>query len=155
MNRFFRACKTISSRAVGRRGLLLSAGAVALLLASAGCEVDSADSSVNIDPSSAHVNHVGQTITLTAYGGYNYRWSLSNREIGMLNTYRGNQVQYTSLVQPVTMPKVQVVKVSSFFSDNTSEGATGNHGTNQTPTNVETTAEAYITHIPLAPTSTN
>ncbi len=150
MQRPFLIFKMFSAR---RCGLLL-AGAAALLLAASGCEVDSADSSISINPSGAHVNHVGQTVTLTASGGYRYQWSLSNYQIGRLNTYAGNQVNYTSLSQPTATPEVQVVTVASYFSDNDSED-TGNTSTNGTSTAVVHSAEAYITHIAIQPSSTN
>ena len=153
MNRLSLICKTNLSRAGGRGGLLL-AGAAALLFAGAGCEIDSADSSININPTAAYVNHAGQTVTLTASGGYRYQWSLSNNQIGRLNTYQGNQVLYTSLSQPASLAEVQVVSVSSFFSDDDTAD-TGGTSTNNTPTTVVHSAEAYITHIALQPTSTN
>ncbi len=153
MHRLSIICQTIVCRAGGRGGLLL-AGAAALLLAGAGCEVDSADSSISINPSAAHVNQVGQTVTLNASGGYRYQWSLSNNQIGRLDTYAGSQVHYTSLAQPSATPEVQVVTVASHFSDNASENS-GGTTTNGTTTAVVHTAEAYITHIPLQPASTN
>ncbi len=135
--------KLIATRA-GRLGLPLLAGAALALVC--GCEIDSADSSISINPTAAHVNHVGQTVTLTASGGYRYQWSLSNNQIGMLNTYEGNQVVYISLTQPTSLPEVQAVRVTSYFADGDNSD-TGGTSTNNTPTTTVHTAEAYITHM--------
>jgi len=81
-----------------------------------GCEIDSVTSIVRIDPDAATISK-NQAITLTAYDGYNYQWSLSEGTWGTLNTRRGSQVIYTSLYEPTdSMPAVQVVAVVSTFS---------------------------------------
>jgi len=109
---------------------------LALLLA--GCEVESAGHRIEIDPNSATIKY-GQTLTLNALYGYVYDWSLSDTSIGILNTRRGQQVIYTSMTDPAS-PVVQVVTVTSTFSDNTDSGAGSNAP-------VVHTANAYITHI--------
>ncbi len=112
----------------------------------AGCEISSATERVKISPDAA-VLKKGQSVTLTASGGYVYDWSLSDNTLGILNTRRGVQVLYTSLYNPPTdTPVIQIVKVTSFFSEN--------DGTNTSGTNapVAHEAEAYITHITVSNT---
>ncbi len=60
-----------------------------------GCETDSAESDIRINPSAATVR-TGQSITFTAEGGYDYKWSLSNNSIGYLSGSRGAVVVYTA-----------------------------------------------------------
>lgn len=104
-----------------------------------GCEVDSAAQKIEIRPDSATLRY-GESVTLTAYNGYIYTWSLANESYGMLSSRSGMMVTYTSFYDPPT-PVVQVVKVTSSFSDNSVSASS----TNSSSTN---TAEAYITHIP-------
>ena len=103
-----------------------------------GCEVESASRKIIIHPDSATIKY-GQALTLSALNGYVYTWSLSDNTMGTLNTRSGIQVTYTSLTDPAT-PVVQVITVSSTFSD-TDESGTGSNAP------VVHTAEAYITHI--------
>lgn len=116
----------------------MSLSLAALLVSICGCETDSAARKIEIRPSSAALRY-GESVTLTAYNGYIYDWSLQTETMGRLNTRRGMMVTYTSLTDPVA-PEVQVVKVTSTFTDN-SPGSSSNP--------VTQTAEAYITHIPF------
>jgi len=104
----------------------------------AGCEVSSASREIEIHPDSATLKY-GQSLTLSALNGYVYTWSLSDNTLGALNTRSGQQVTYTSLTDPAT-PVVQIITVSSTFSDN-DESGTGSNAP------VVHTGEAYITHI--------
>lgn len=121
-------------------GLWLGLAAVVAPLACllAGCEVDSASRKIEINPNSATIKY-GQALTLNALYGYVYTWSLSDNTLGTLNTRQGQQVIYTSLTDPAT-PTVQIITVSSTFSDTDASG-TGSNAP------VVHTAEAYITHI--------
>lgn len=103
-----------------------------------GCEVDSAAQKIEIRPDSATLRY-GESITLTAYNGYEYNWSLQNTSWGRLNTRQGMMVTYTSFYDP-TAPAVQIITVTSTFSDNTDSSSGSNP--------VSHTAESYITHIP-------
>jgi len=103
-----------------------------------GCEVDSASRKIIIHPDSATIKY-GQSLTLSALNGYVYTWSLSDNTMGTLNTRQGQQVTYTSMTDPAT-PVVQVITVSSVFSDTDASG-TGSNAP------VVHTGEAYITHI--------
>jgi hypothetical protein len=100
-----------------------------------GCESDSAAQRIEIRPDSATLRY-GESVTLTAYNGYIYTWSLQNNTWGTLDSRQGMMVTYTSICDP-TAPQVQVITVTSTFTDNSG----GSTGTTQT-------AQAYITHIP-------
>ena len=103
-----------------------------------GCEVDSAAQRIEVRPDSATLRYK-ESVTLTAYNGYIYDWSLQNELLGKLNTRHGVMVTYTSISDP-TSPELQIITVTSTFSDNTDSGSGSNP--------VSHTAEAYITHIP-------
>lgn len=103
-----------------------------------GCEVDSATRRIEIRPESAILRYK-ESVTLTAYNGYIYDWSLQNESWGTLDTRHGMMVTYTSISDP-TSPQLQIITVTSTFSDNSDSGSGSNP--------VSHTAEAYITHIP-------
>lgn len=113
-----------------------------MLLLLAGCEVDSADRRIEVRPDAATLRK-DESVTLTAYNGYEYDWSLSDNAIGTLSARRGQMVTYKSLTDP-SSPVVQIVTVTSTFSDRTDPNTDGS--TNALVTH---TAEAYITHIPI------
>jgi hypothetical protein len=104
-----------------------------------GCEVDSAARKIEVRPDSATLRY-GESVTLTAYNGYVYEWSLQNETYGKLSSRSGTMVTYTSISDPVS-PQFQIITVNSTFSDNDSGSTSSNP--------VSHTAEAYITHIPL------
>ena len=103
-----------------------------------GCEVDSAARRIEVRPDSATLRYK-ESVTLTAYNGYIYDWSLQNETYGKLSARSGMMVTYTSISDP-TSPQVQIITVTSTFSDNSDSGSGSNP--------VSHTAEAYITHIP-------
>ena len=117
----------------------ISAALLAVFLL-CGCEVDSASRRIEVRPDAATLRY-GESVTLSAYNGYVYDWSLQNETYGRLNTRRGMVVTYTSITDPIT-PLLQIITVTSTFSDN-SDGS--NSGSNP----VSHKAEAYITHISL------
>lgn len=103
-----------------------------------GCEVDPVASKVTIDPPSATIS-AGQSITFTASGGYDYRWSLSNHTLGTLSTTTGDTTTYTSLFDSSSSnTAVQVLTVNSSIP-----GSAGS--SNSSP--AEWTTEVYINHI--------
>ena len=61
-----------------------------------GCETESANAPVYINPSAATVSG-GESITFTAEGGYDYRWSLSDTGLGYLSTSTGPSTVYTAI----------------------------------------------------------
>lgn len=105
-----------------------------------GCEVDSAARKIEVRPDAATLRY-GQSVTLTAYNGYEYQWSLATPAWGTLSAYSGMMVTYKSLYDPTT-PAVQVITVTSTFSDNDTGSSTATNP-------VVHKAEAYITHIAL------
>ena len=111
--------------------------AVVLGLVWAGCESDSATTRIAIAPPSATIS-VGQSITFTASGGYDYAWSLSDSTLGTLSTTTGDATTYTSIHDPgPSNSVVQVLTVTSSIP--------GSSTSNSTPN--EWTAEAYITSV--------
>ncbi len=119
----------------------------------AGCEVDSASSTIEITPDSVVLGKKGESVTLTCAGGYECTWSLETESYGTLNTRRGIQVVYTSQYQPAggADSVIQVVTVASRFSriasadyTTTMAGATNIPSTNTTIQY----ATAYITQLP-------
>ncbi len=125
---------------------IITAFAFAMLVVLTGCHTESADSDVRIDPDSA-VLRKHESVTLTAHGGFRYKWALGTEEWGLLNTRSGSQVVYTSLYEPTgETPAVQVVTVSSTFYDSESDATSGTNGGS---TSYVSTAEAYITHLAI------
>lgn len=138
-------------RIVMGAGLITAAG---LLLA--GCEVDSASSTVEISPDAAYLNSKYQAVTLTAVGGYECTWSLATDAWGYLNTRKGSQVVYTSVYQPTgESPAIQIVTVASKFTtmSGMDNGSLPVAATNVPSTNVHY-ATAYIYHLPVVTTAT-
>ncbi len=62
---------------------LLAMAALSVMVFS-GCETESANAPVYINPSAATVSG-GESVTFTAEGGYDYRWSLSDAALGYLS----------------------------------------------------------------------
>ena len=92
-----------------------------------GCEAtSSADLQLTLNPRSATL-HSGDSQTFTVSGGFDYRWSLSDETIGVLDTRSGNKVVYTDTS---TNGVNQTLTVQSFIS-----GASGNNPTNIVVTN--------------------
>ncbi len=87
-----------------------------------GCEtVDEDDyAGIRVSPTYASLRR-GQSVTLTASGGWNYRWALDNTEHGTLNATYGESVTYTAH----TMPSGTDVQVTV-----TVTGRVSNYGTN-------------------------
>ena len=102
-----------------------------------GCETDSAAQRIEVRPDTAMLRY-RESVTLTAYNGYIYDWTIQDDSMGVLNSRRGMMVTYTSISDP-TSPQVQAITVTSTFSDSDS-------GSSSNP--VSHTAQAYITHIP-------
>ncbi len=131
---------------------LLAAGGLFL----AGCEVDSASSTIYISPDSASLSEKEQSVELTCKGGYECTWSLATESWGTLNTRRGLSVVYTSHYQPAAgeTPAVQIVTVASRFTSMSGldSAATLAGATNTPSTNIQY-ATAYISHLPAKTTT--
>ena len=120
---------------------IFTACSIAFIIASflTGCETKSASSSVSITPDSTTII-IGQSITFTASGGYEYSWSLENNSWGTLSNLKGSSTVYTSRYNPGTnsTPATQIITVQSSI-----EGSSG--GTNANTYSV--TATAIISHL--------
>ncbi len=78
-----------------KNSIFLFLAACAALFATTGCETESAgEATVSVTPTYATLN-IGQSVTITASGGWDYKWGLSDTALGTLNKYEGNQVTYT------------------------------------------------------------
>ncbi len=78
--------------------LALCLAAVGLFLTA--CESEKSgtgDDVLDVTPSYAKLR-AGQSVTLSAKGGSDYLWSLSNEEIGSLSSRHGSSVVYTAQV---------------------------------------------------------
>ena len=63
----------------------------------AGCETESADKAeISLSPSAATLRASNPSVSLTASGGWNYNWSLSDTGIGSLSRHTGSSVVYTA-----------------------------------------------------------
>jgi hypothetical protein len=127
--------------------LIVSFGCLAVFAAGlilSGCEASSAVQRVRITPDAARLSR-SQSVTLTASGGYDYDWSLSDDTIGTLNTRFGPTVVYTSIHSPnvdsTNKPNSGVIQTITVVS--TIEGQS-QATTNSTPT--QASATAIITH---------
>ncbi len=90
----------------------------ALFVAATGCETDSAsDIAINISPAGGELN-AGQTIRLTASGGWNYRWSCDQNK-GYLSSTTGSTVNYTAF--PASSNTTHTITVTAVGS---SQGGT-------------------------------
>lgn len=71
--------------------------AAAIAAVFAGCETESASSAqISVSPSSARLSAQNPSVTLSASGGWNYVWSLSNGSYGSLSKASGSSVTYTA-----------------------------------------------------------
>jgi hypothetical protein len=124
---------------------LLAVAAVSGLLG-AGCEVDSAAARPKIDPSYAVV-HEGESVALTASGGYEYEWSLSSPSWGILSSRTGNPIVYTSTFEPASNATevIQTVRVRSWIPGSGASGGSSNAPGGSS--GYQQTAEAQIRHM--------
>lgn len=126
---------------------LLGAALVSTALLS-GCDTESADElNTIISPDSVTIT-IDEAVVFTASGGFEYRWSLADDDLGTLNTRTGSSVVYTSRSDPGlsnTVPNtvLQVLSVASTLRDSAT--------TNQVDELFTRTAEAFITHVGIIP----
>lgn len=111
-----------------------SGGLVAIVCAAmVGCEVEPASDQgdeLSISPSSIGL-YPDQTVDLTASGGYEYTWSLSDGSIGFLSSTEGATVRYTNRSASTTnggstssSPLIQTVTVVSSITTGSGGGGT-------------------------------
>jgi len=128
------------------RTLLTILGIAAIVsggIITSGCdEVKPASGEVTITPTSSELKK-GNSVTLTATGGYTYDWSLSDENKGTLSYRRGSQSDYTSHFDPEEDIFTQVVTVKS-----TVDPDYDTSGSTNSVTYASHTAEAYVKHVP-------
>lgn len=112
-----------------KRNLLITVALAALSpLLFLGCEAEStADLELDLSPVSVTMRN-GDAQVFNVSGGFNYRWILSNEDLGILNTRVGNQVVYTATS---TNKATQILTVQSII-----QGASQVNNTNAATTNL-------------------
>ena len=117
----------------------LCACAAAVLAFSVGCE--SAESNdIVITPGHATVSK-GGSVALSASGWDNFRWTLSNGDIGVLSATVGRSVVYTSTSAGEATQRVTATAIGSGATASSSS-----HSTNSTANVVGYSASAVILH---------
>lgn len=110
---------------------------------SGGCdETNPASEQVTISPTSSTLLK-GESVALTASGGYSYEWSLSDENKGSLSIRTGSQTTYTSRYEPEEVIYTQVITLNSqvaidYDSDNSSTSSVSYQAH---------TTEAYVKHL--------
>jgi len=123
-----------------KRNLSLGAAALFILplvgvLLFSGCETESVtQTDIKVEPNYAGLP-VGQSMTLTASGWNNYRWSLSESSIGHLSAYTGRSVVYTATAG---RGSTQTITATADASVSTTESSTSS-STNGVPSTTTTT----------------
>lgn len=118
----------------------LCACAAAVLAFSSGCE--SAESNdVTVSPGHATVSK-GGSVRLSARGWDNFRWTLSNGDIGVLSATVGRDVVYTSIAAGEATQRVTATAIGSGATSTSSSNSTNA----TTTTVVGYAASAVITH---------
>ncbi|OVE76210.1 hypothetical protein BVX97_02130 [bacterium E08(2017)] len=117
------------------------------MLVFTGCDTESVDeNNVAITPGSATIA-VGESVTFTASGGFEYEWSLANSpdEWGSLSNTKGPSTTYTSLKNSSSnsAAATRALTVRSYI---TGSGESSNTTQNTSYSSTHS-AEAYITHI--------
>ncbi len=119
----------------------LSILAIALggLMTSSCDDVDPASEDITITPSESTLK-IGESVDLTAAGGYSYTWSLADENKGTLSTRTGSTTTYTSHYEPEEDIYSQVVTVTSTIAPDYDSNSTSNS------TASTGTGEAYVKH---------
>jgi hypothetical protein len=101
-----------------------------------GCDdldTKSAESSeMYIEPANL-VMRKGQSQTFTAVGGYDYKWSVDNESVGVLNPRTGSTVTYTVVNSAATGSVVTISVVSYIEGRKTTVDSSTNSTTVATP----------------------
>jgi hypothetical protein len=118
-------------------GLGLAAIAAGVWLC--GCETESAtENNLVVTPRTA-VLRPGESVTLTAQNGFDYKWSLTGDTTrGYLSAIAGPVTTYTSTSDPLKETAQQVITLTSYINRQATNSPTGDY---------EQTAQAVITHI--------
>lgn len=90
-----------------------------------GCETESANAPIHISPSAATVRQ-GGSVTFTAEGGYDHRWTLSDNGIGRLSTSTGNTTAYTAISGTNVQQTLTLTStIDGLYSTNSASGVPG------------------------------
>ena len=120
----------------------LGAFAAAVLALAPGCESSEAND-VTIVPGHATVSK-GGSVVLSGSGWDNFRWTLSNNDIGVLSATVGKQVVYTSIAEGENVQRVTATAIGSGVTASTRSSSSSTNAT--TATIVGYSASAVITH---------
>lgn len=103
--------------------LIVGMASVGTLIAVCGCETKSASQAeIIVTPASADLAK-GNSITLTASGWDDYRWSLSDETIGTLTPRTGDTVKYTNISSNGSN-RVQIITAKGLVTGETSNSNT-------------------------------
>ena len=126
--------------AVILKRITLSFTLLALMLVFSGCETESSEQiALSITPNTVTLR-AGQSQEFVASGFEDYTWSLSDADIGVLSTRKGNSTIYTALRSATNHTQTLTVTV------NVPESGTGSVMSPGTTNRVS--ARALITHRP-------
>ncbi len=97
--------------------LAFAAIAAAVFVAVTGCETEKlSDKQLSISPAKATIAP-GESLALTAQGGWDYTWSFVGEQYGTLSSYNGKQVTYTApttdAYSTLEVNKAVIIQVSS------------------------------------------
>ena len=123
-----------------RLSAALAALAAAVLAFAPGCESAEAND-VTVSPGHATVSK-GGSVRLAASGWDNFRWTLSNGDIGVLSATVGREVVYTSIAEGEATQRVTATAIGSGATATSSSSSTNA----ATSTVVGYSASAVITH---------
>lgn len=120
----------------------LGALAAAVLALAPGCESAEAND-VTVSPGHATVSK-GGSVVLSASGWDNFRWTLSNGDIGVLSATVGRQVVYTSIAAGEATQRVTATAIGAGVGGSSSSSST--NSTAAASAAVGFSASAVITH---------
>ena len=118
----------------------LGALAAAVLAFAPGCESSEAND-VTVSPGHATVSK-GGSVVLSARGWDNFRWTLSNGDIGILSATVGRQVVYTSIAAGEATQRVTATAIGSGANQTFSSASTNSTSSSL----VGYSSSAVITH---------
>lgn len=105
-----------------RLSAALAALAAAVLAFAPGCESAEAND-VTVSPGHATVSK-GGSVRLSANGWDNFRWTLSNGDIGVLSATVGREVVYTSIAEGEATQRVTATAIGSGATATSSPAST-------------------------------
>lgn len=89
-----------------------------------GCETSSTNEvEVKITPENATVSKAAPSVELSASGGWQYNWSLSDTKIGKLSRHYGSSVIYTGTTFGTNLEQAVTVSISNYTNANATVSA--------------------------------